>query len=143
MIRALLAAAVATGAVAAFIYANAIFGYLPQFDLLGEIADFNLRLGLPASLQALWLTHVVVGVLIFGAAFAVLEPILPGNSVGEGAVFGLLTWLTMMLVFMPLAGHAIFAQDLGPLVIVATLGLHLLYGIVLGITNAAFTANPD
>ncbi|MEM6847487.1 MAG: DUF6789 family protein [Pseudomonadota bacterium] len=143
MFRALFAAAVATVAVAAVVYFDEIANFLPQLSFLTEIANFNARLGLPLGESALWITHAVFGIVLFGPSFAFLQPVLPGGTVGEGITFGLLTWLAMMMVFMPLSGHEIFAQDLGVLAAVGTLGLNLVYGIVLGIATAVFPANSD
>jgi hypothetical protein len=42
----------------------------------------------------------------------------------------------MMIIFMPLAGHGLFALSLGPQATVATLVLHLIYGAVLGVAYA-------
>lgn len=137
MTRALLAGAIATAIVSALVYANAQLGFLPAFDLLAEIADFNRRIGLPATEHAAWGTHAVIGILIYGLVFAVLQPILPGNGTIEGSIFGMLAWLAMMVTFMPLAGHEVFASSLPPEVVVATLCVHLVYGAVLGLGYAA------
>lgn len=48
-------------------------------------------------------------------------------------MFGVIAWLAMMIVFMPLAGHGFFAMRLGLMAAVATLLLHLIYGLVLGL----------
>ncbi len=141
MFRALFAAAVATAAVAAVVYFDASADILPQLNFLTEVANFNARLGLPLGGNSLWITHGVIGIVLFGLSFAFLQPVLPGGAVSEGISFGFLTWLAMMMVFMPLSGHEIFAQDLGPLAAVAALGLNLVYGIVLGVATAVFSGN--
>lgn len=130
--RALFAGTVATAIVSALIYVNVIMGFVPQLDLLAEIEAFNVRLGLPASETAAWATHVVLGVLVYGLAYAALEPILPGRALTAGLVFGIVTFLAMMVSFMPLAGRELFAQDLGPPAIGAALLLNLVYGGTLG-----------
>lgn len=137
MARALFAGIIATAIISALVYANATLGFLPEFDLLAEIGDFNARLGLPTTAQAAWATHAIIGSVVYGALFALLEPILPGGSMTEGLTFGLLAWLAMMVTFMPLAGNAIFAQNLPYTVAAATLGFHAVYGAVLGISYAA------
>ena len=137
MARAVFAGIIATAIVSALVYINARMGFLPQFDLLTEIRDFNGRLGLPSTMQAAWATHAIVGIALYGAAFALTQPILPGGGTTEGITFGLIAWLAMMVVFMPLAGHELFAQNLGYQVIAATLGFHVVYGGVLGLSYAA------
>lgn len=134
MTRAFAASLIATAIVSAMIYANAQTGFIPDLDFLREIEQFNARLGLPTTVQATWMTHVIIGTVIYGIAFAFLQPILPGTPMIEGLVFGVIIWLAMMLSFMPLAGNEIFAQDLGPLFMGATLILHLVYGLTLGVT---------
>jgi uncharacterized membrane protein YagU involved in acid resistance len=141
MVRALFAALIATAIVSAVLYANRQVGFLPEFDLLAQIGDFNRRLGLPATEQAAWATHAIIGTLLYGALFAILMPILPGSSTGEGITFGILAWLAMMLTFMPLSGNAVFASNLPYAVLAATLVFHILYGAVLGISYAALGDN--
>lgn len=137
MARALFAGIIATAIVSALVYVNVALGFVPQFDMLAEIRAFNRRVGLPVSAEAVWLTHAVIGIVVYGLAFAVLEPILPGRGATAGMAFGVIAWLAMMVTFMPLAGRALFAQDLGGVVIVASLALHLVYGAVLGVSYAA------
>lgn len=137
MARAFFASVIATSIVAALMYVNVRMGFLPEVDILGDIRAFNARIGLPTTQQAVWATHAIIGIVIFGAAYALLEPIMPGRGFIAGLTFGLITWLAMMMSFMPLAGHAVFAQDLGPIVMIATLALHLVYGAVLGMSYAA------
>jgi hypothetical protein len=45
----------------------------------------------------------------------------------------------MMVIFMPLAGHGLFALALGHQATAATLVLHLIYGAVLGVAYAQVT----
>lgn len=140
MARALLASLIATAIVSALLYVNVRLGFLPAFDLLREIAAFNARLGLPATPNALWIMHAFIGVIVWGAVFAVVRPILMGSGIVEGFVFGIITFLAMMGFFMPLAGREIFAQDLGLPFIGGSLAFNLVYGTVLG---AAMSAIED
>lgn len=130
--RALFAGVIATAIVSALIYVNVSMGFVPQLDMLAEIAAFNARVGLPSTETAVWITHCVMGIVVYAIAFALLEPILPGRGFGAGLFFGVVTFLVMMVSFMPLAGRELFAQDLGPAAIAAALGLNLVYGGVLG-----------
>ena len=137
MARAIFAGIIATAVVSALMFMNSRAGFLPAFPLLSEIQAFNTRVGLPATEQAAWIVHAVIGVLLYGIVFALLQPILPGNGFAEGLTFGLITWLAMMTVFAPLAGHEIFLQDAPPIILAMTFGFHMLYGAVLGISFAA------
>jgi len=143
MTRALFASMIATAVISALIYLNVRMALFPSFDLLHDIALFNDRIGLPATSQAVWVTHVMVGVFVFGAIFAVLQPILPGRGTVQGMWFGFVLWLIMMVSFMPLAQHEIFARDLWPAFPVLALVLHLLYGGVLGMSHAALSEGDE
>lgn len=134
MTRAILAGIIATIVVSLILIAQDYFDLLPEFQLVEESQTLLATYGLPAESAVAWVFHAVVGAVIYGIIFAALEPILPGSGFTEGFVFGLLTWLVMMLVFMPLAGYGFFGVALGATVIIASLGLHLVYGIVLGIS---------
>jgi hypothetical protein len=47
----------------------------------------------------------MIGAVIWGGAFALLEPRLPGGDFWvKGVVFGVGAWLIMMVAMMPMAG---------------------------------------
>jgi hypothetical protein len=74
-----------------------------------------------------------VGFVVGGALFATVYSKLPGTGgFLKGIVFGLASWVLMMLVFMPFTGAGIFALHAGSKVIVFTLALGAIYGVVLG-----------
>jgi hypothetical protein len=52
----------------------------------------------------------------------------------KGIIFGVFTWLIMMVAFMPLAKVGFFGSKIGPMAAVVTLIYHLVYGAVLGTT---------
>jgi len=137
MMRAIFAGLIATAVISAGVYADERMGLVPGVSLLSDIEAFNGRVGLPITLQAVWVTHALIGSVLYGIAFALIEPILPGRSATAGLWFGVVTWLAMMVSFMPLAGHEIFARDLGLAVAAIALGVHLLYGLILGMTYSA------
>jgi hypothetical protein len=58
----------------------------------------------------------------------------------KGLVFGVFAWLLMMVLFMPLAKAGWFGTKLGTTAAVVTLGMHLIYGLVLGVTYGMLTA---
>ncbi len=143
MTRAILAGIIATIVVSLILVAQSYFGILPQFQLIAEWERLLQSFGLPAGAWEAWIAHVVVGTVFYGVVFAALEPILPGNGLVEGLTFGILAWLVMMLVFMPLAGYGVFAATLGATVIVATLCLHLVYGAVIGVGYKALSDEDE
>ena len=52
----------------------------------------------------------------------------------KGIIFGVFTWLMMMVAFMPMAGAGFFGAKIGITAVVGLLILHLIYGVVLGAT---------
>lgn len=84
-----------------------------------------------------WVAHFAVGVLLWGGLFAIASDLVPGTYLIKGVIFGVAAWLLMMLVFFPYAGHQLFGTDLGGIVPVATLVLHVVFGVVLGLTYQA------
>ena len=139
MVRAFIASVVATAITSVLVYVNARMAFVPQLDFLSEIAAFNGRIGLPTTENGVWATHLAIGVLVYGVAFACLQPVLPGRGALAGLWFGALAFVAMMASFMPLAGRAIFATDLGGPAIAVLLALHLVYGLVVGVSYAALT----
>lgn len=73
--------------------------------------------------------HLTYGGL-FGAALgtAVDEP-----GVVGGVALGIGLWAILGVVFLPLVGWGLFGTGVTPRIAVATLVLHLIYGVVLGV----------
>lgn len=138
MARAIFAAVFATLAATGLIYLNGQAAGLPQFPLLSEIEVFNARIGLPQSAEGAWFAHAVLGVLVYGVIYALIQPILPGGALLEGIVFGIITWLAMMVVFAPLTGHELFMQDLPQVMVAMSFVFNVVYGAVLGLCFGAF-----
>ena len=131
--KGLAAGLVATIVLSIIMVIKAQAGLLPAFNAIQMIAGI-----LGAPLIAGWIGHFAIGVVLWGVLFALLYPMLPGgNGMGKGLVFGVLAWLAMMIIFMPVAGAGFFGLAIGLPVVVATLVLHLIYGAVLGATYAA------
>lgn len=91
-------------------------------------------LGVPSHVVVGWLVFIVLGVFIFGLAFALLAHRIPIQSyLIKGLVFGLACWLLMMMVVMPLAGAGVFAMNRGHIVAAIDLVLNLVYWVVLSL----------
>ena len=77
----------------------------------------------------------IVGVVVYGAALALLDEHLPGSSkIGHGVLLATVGWL-MMVVLMPMAGAGLFGVNLGISAPIMTLMLHLIFGAILGANN--------
>ena len=110
---------------------------MPQLNPIEDIVYVADRLiGMTLPLPFGWIGHFVLGTVAWGIIYAALQASLPGAPVVKGLIFGALAWLAMMIIFMPLAGHGLFALSLGPQATAATLVLHLIYGAALGVAYA-------
>jgi|AntRauTorckE6833_2_1112554.scaffolds.fasta_scaffold07625_1 hypothetical protein len=109
-------------------------------------AAFLIKLGLPAMPWA------PVVILLFGAVMSMLLGLLYGANlnIGNGISLGFSLWLIMMIAISPIVEWGVFGtgdahflkeSDLlylksGWIYPVATLFLHVLYGLVVGLLNA-------
>ena len=114
--------------------------WLPQFDtvtLLDGIArEMALNVGLPAPFAG-WLWHFIVGSLVWGWMYAVMEPIVPGRQAWtKGLYFGLMVTLLVWFAILPIAGAGAFGTRPGFVQPFVSLLQHLLYGIVLALAYA-------
>ena len=107
---------------------KAHLGFLPELNV---IQDFNLFFG-SESLILSWSLHFLIGTFIWGGLFVFMLPILFGQYWFKGLIFGFIGWLFMMVGYMPVMEHGLFAKELGLEVLFATLILHLIYGLILG-----------
>ena len=70
---------------------------------------------------------------LFGAAFA---RIVTPATVGSGLGFGVALWALSQVTVLPFVGWGVLGTAVAPAIAIATLGLHLLYGGVVGWTLA-------
>lgn len=125
MTAGLFAAAVTAG----LMLVNAEVGFFPQLDLIGLIATAT-----GAGVAAAWLIHFVFGGLL-GGLFAWLDPDLPGDNLRQrGMIFASALWFFAVALLLPLGGAGFFGFDYGLLLPLALLGLHLVFGAVMGST---------
>jgi hypothetical protein len=72
--------------------------------------------------------------LVYGAATgAALAGLVRRATVWTGAAYGVVLWALMGLVWLPYLGWGLFGTAVTPKVAEATLVLHLIYGITLGL----------
>lgn len=83
----------------------------------------------PGTVALAATSHLAYGAL----AGAVLAGLARRGTVGIGAAYGAVLWALMGLVWLPYVGWGLFGTALTPRIAVATLILHLIYGIVLGL----------
>lgn len=73
--------------------------------------------------------------LLYGGVFgSLLTGMVQQVSVWKGLTLGVVLWIGMGIVALPLIGWGVFGTAITPKIAVATLVLHLVYGGVLGWT---------
>ena len=73
-------------------------------------------------------SHLAYGGIFGGLLARLTRPV----TVWTGLALGLVLWLIMQVVVLPLLGWGAFGGAVTPAIAVATLALHLLYGAILG-----------
>ena len=128
--KAMVAGLVATIVLSLLFVMKDAMGIMPQLNLPKMIAGM---MGMPDAPMAGWAVHFFIGVVVYGAALALLDEHLPGDSkIGHGVLLATVGWLIMMVVLMPMAGAGVFGLNLGISAPIMTLMLHLIFGAILG-----------
>lgn len=139
--RGLLAGFCATLVLSAFMIAKTFLGIPPPMSVIHLLAGLGHNLfGIPAAPIFGWGAHFAIGTVLWGLIFAALHARLPGSPIVKGLVFATGAWLLMMIILMPLAGKGLFAAGAGPGVAIATLILHWIYGVALGVVMGGATS---
>lgn len=130
--KGLAAGLVATLILSALMLMKSMMGIMPELDLPKMLASM---MGAPGSRVLGWGVHFTIGIVVYGAAIAILDSQVPtGNSTAQGVALGFVGWLIMMVLLMPMADAGFFAMNMGMVAPVMTLALHLVFGAVLGWT---------
>jgi hypothetical protein len=111
-----------------------------------DIVTFIDRLGSIGRPSA-WVDHFIVGTLLWGPMFAGFDATTSERPRWQkGIGFGLLTWLAMMLIFMPVVGGGVFGLREGFIVPTGMLALHLTFGTTMAFVyemlDARYPAKP-
>ena len=126
--RGIAAGFVATVVLSAMMLMKHSMGLMPELD---PIAMMTTMAGASSPVVG-WIAHFVIGSIFWGFGFAVVGPYLPGPYWLRGTIFAVGAWLMMMIAVMPMAGAGLFGLGLGMMTPVATLLLHVVFGLVLG-----------
>lgn len=129
IVNGLIAGFVSTLVLAVLMLGKSFLGILPELraiDLVQVLSNMN-------PIIAAWIGHFIIGTILWGGIFVWLYPLLPSNLPWvKGVVFGIGAWFFMMAVVMPFAGVGFFGLNDGVVVPAATLGMHVIFGFVLG-----------
>jgi hypothetical protein len=127
--KGMMAGLAAASVLAALLLINAETGFLPEIDFVALMGQFT-----GTGMAGGWIFHFMFGGAM-GAAFAWLDPDLPGDSLRQrGILLASAAWLMMMFFLMPLSGAGFFGFNVGVVVPLATLALHIIFGAVMGKT---------
>ncbi len=135
--KAMLAGFVATVVLSVLMIMKAMMGVMPGLDIIAMLAKM---MGAPEMPILGWVGHFMIGTVGFGIAFALLVGKLPGSLTVQGIMVGMLGWLAMMVMVMPMAGAGLFGLNFGIMAPIMTLMLHIIFGAVLGWVYARSTA---
>lgn len=123
------AAFAATVVLSILMLLKTMMGVMPDLNIPPMLAKM---MGAPDTPIMGWVGHFIIGTVGYGVIFALLAGKLPGSLVVQGVIVGILGWLAMMVVVMPMAGAGFFGLNFGVLAPVMTLMLHMIFGAVLG-----------
>lgn len=129
----LIAGFMATVVLSIVMIIKAKLGVMPELNAIKMLAGM---IGAPLVMG--WVAHFVIGTLVWGILFAALVNRLPGSMIVSAIIFSIGAWLLMMVGPMPMAGAGMFGLNLGIMAPIATLMLHLIWGVVLGFTYQRF-----
>ena len=126
--------AVAGGLAGTVVLTMMMLGVAPT--LLGRRMDIpamiSAMMGAPPALG--WAAHIMLGVAVFPLAYSFIGfGLLPGPPLLRGALWGVLLWIAVEIIVMPMAGNGLFSSTHGGVkaVTVALMG-HVIYGALLG-----------
>jgi len=132
----IVAGLIATVVLSALMLLKGMMGVMPDLDVIAMIAGM---MGAGALMG--WIAHFMIGA-IYGLVFAQVAGLgVMGGTVARGVGLGVVGWLVMMIVLMPMTGGGVLglAMPSGMMVPVATLMLHVVFGAVLGFSFAKQT----
>jgi hypothetical protein len=134
-LRGMIAGLVATIVLSVVMELKASMGLWPELSLIQLLSN----LGSITPVQA-WMDHFIIGVVIWGLAFGAFDALNPTMAYWlKGIILGVGAWLIMMVAFMPLAKVGFFGSKVGASGALVTLGYHLLYGLILGVSYGLLT----
>ncbi len=116
---------------------KAKIGIMPDLNAITMLAGM---MGTPPVMGGF--AHFMIGTIVWGVLFAVLVDKLPGGVMSGAINFSIGAWLIMMVGPMPMAGAGLFGLQLGVMAPIATLMLHIAWGIALGLTYKRLNKAP-
>ena len=136
----LIAGFAGTVLMSAMMVMKAMMGVMPELNAISMMATMaHDRTGMATGPVFGWLMHFMIGTVLWGGVFGLIQEKLPGSSVVSGLVLASGAWLLMMVMVMPMAGAGLFGLTFGPMAPMATLMMHMVYGATLGFVFGKLT----
>jgi hypothetical protein len=127
---------IATVVLSALLMLKSTMALAPHLNIIHLLTQLG-SIGTAAA----WMDHFIVGTVVWGLLFGAFDAISGKGAYWlKGLGFGVLAWLVMMVLFLPLAKAGFFGSKIGLEASAVTLLYHLVYGIVLGVTYGLLTA---
>jgi len=127
LINGAIAGVVATIVLSLMMLIKGKMGVMPELDIISMLAGM-----MGGALLLGWVMHFMIGVS-YGVVFHLTYDKLPTNSlIIKGLILGIVGWLVMMLMLMPMVGAGLFGMKMGVIAPIMTLVLHAIFGAVLG-----------
>ncbi len=127
LINGAIAGVVATIVLSLMMLIKGKMGVMPELDIISMLAGM-----MGGALLLGWVMHFMIGVG-YGVVFHLTYDKLPTNSlIIKGLILGVVGWLVMMLMLMPMVGAGLFGMKMGVMAPIMTLVLHAIFGAVLG-----------
>ncbi len=120
---------IATVILSILMIVKAKMGIMPELNAIKMLAGM-----MHAPLIMGWVAHFMIGTVLWGVLFALLVNKLPGSIMTSAIIFSIGAWFLMMIGPMPMAGAGLFGLHMGMMAPMATLILHIIWGIVLGLS---------
>lgn len=109
-------------------------GIVPQANPIEALTKVStIWFGAPLDPWVGWVEHFFIGTVLWGIAFALIEPALPGPGWLRGIIFATGAWFIMMVTLLPAAGAGFFGAGLGWGAPLSALILHWIWGFSLGV----------
>ncbi|ABZ78096.1 conserved hypothetical protein [Shewanella halifaxensis HAW-EB4] len=133
-ISSMIAGFVATIVLSLLMLMKQAMGLMPELNPIMMLSNMaHMKMGLPESMVVGWMAHFMIGTFVWGLTFSLLFKVLPGScAISKGVAFSVLAWFLMMILPMPMSGAGLFGVNLGMMAPVMALGMHLVWGVVLG-----------
>jgi len=127
LINGAIAGVIATIVLSLMMLIKGKMGVMPELDIISMLAGM-----MGGALLLGWVMHFMIGVG-YGVVFHLTYDKLPTNSlIIKGVILGVVGWLVMMLMLMPMVGAGLFGMKMGVMAPMMTLVLHAIFGAVLG-----------